>query len=93
MTSSAAYSAGYEMHKILNAAPVPPRPAQRDAQPPIPARARVVWEHDGQEILDALAIGWTSRHIWIQLRDPRPRFVGVWLPARDVRRREDQRST
>lgn len=92
-TSSAAQLAGYGAQAILNAVEVPPRRAQRDARPPIPARARVVWETDGQEILDVLVIGWTSRLIWIQLRDPRSRFVGVWLPARDVRRREDQRAT
>lgn len=85
-TSSAAHSAGYGAQAILNAVEVPPRRAQRDARPPIPAMARVVWEHDGQEILDVLVIGWTSHLVWIQVRDPRSRFVGVWLPPRDVRR-------
>lgn len=93
MTSSAPYSAGYGVQRILNAVEVPPARAQRDARPPLPARARVVWEHDGQEILDVLVIGWTSRLVWVQVRDPRSRFVGVWLLPRDVRRREDQRST
>ncbi|MEP7765137.1 hypothetical protein [Sanguibacter sp. 25GB23B1] len=53
----------------------------------------MLWEIDGQENLDALVIEWTSRLVSVQVRDPRSRFVGVWLPPRDVRRRGDQRST
>jgi hypothetical protein len=54
---------------------------------------RVLWAIDGQENLDVLVIEWTSRLVWVQVRDPRSRFVGVWLSTRDVRRREDQRYT
>lgn len=61
--SSAARSAGYGAQTILNAVEVPPRRAQRETQPPVPARARVVWELDGQEILNVDVIGWTSRRV------------------------------
>lgn len=73
--------------RILNAHPVPARRAQRDAQPPIPVRARLVWEDDGVELVDTVADGWTSRLVLVSVLDPRLLVRGVWLAPADVERR------
>ena len=54
---------------------------------PVPVVARIVWEHDGEEHIETVALGWTGQHAYIRLPDPRYRFTAVWLDATDVRRR------
>ena len=72
---------------ILNARDVPPLRAQTIAADPIPVRVRIVWERDGLEFLDAVATGWTSRLVLVDLDDRRARLRAVWLDPSDVRRR------
>jgi hypothetical protein len=48
---------------------------------PVPVVVRIVWEHDGQEHLETVALGWTGRRAYIRLPDPRYRFTAVWLNA------------
>lgn len=72
---------------ISNELPIPAASAQKVAPVPVPVHARIVWERDGLEVLDAKAIGWTSQEVLVQVLDPRRRIHGVWLPADDVRRR------
>jgi hypothetical protein len=50
-------------------------------------RARIVWADDGEEHVDTVALGWTSRDVYVRLPDPRYRFTAVWLDASDVKRR------
>ena len=54
---------------------------------PVPVVVRIVWEHDGEEHIETVALGWTGQHASIRLPDPRHRFTAVWLRAEDVSRR------
>jgi hypothetical protein len=54
---------------------------------PVPVVVRIVWEHDGEERIDTVALGWTDKNAYIRLPDPRYRFTAVWLDASDVTRR------
>ena len=54
---------------------------------PVPVIIRVVWEHDGEEHIETVALGWTGQRAYIRLPDPRYRFTAVWLDAADVKRR------
>ncbi|MCM3659804.1 hypothetical protein M3148_02160 [Georgenia satyanarayanai] len=49
--------------------------------------ARVEWERDGVEEIDTVVWAWTTRAVLVELHDTRRQTIGVWLPARDVRRR------
>ena len=53
----------------------------------MPVVARIEWEHDGEEHVETVALGWTGQHAYIRLPDPRYRFTAVWLDAADVERR------
>ena len=53
---------------------------------PVPVVVRIVWEHDGEERVETVALGWTGQHAYIRLPDPRYRFTAVWLDASDVKR-------
>jgi hypothetical protein len=53
----------------------------------VPVVVRIVWEHDGEEHIETVALGWTGQHAYIRLPDPRYRFTAVWLRAEDVKRR------
>jgi hypothetical protein len=59
-----------------------------DQRHPIPVRARVVWERDGEEWVDGDATRWTDRVVFVELDDPRHATFGVWVVLGDVRRRE-----
>ena len=48
---------------------------------PIPIRARLVWEHDGEEWIDTQASVWTDRDVLVELADPRWWIRGVWVAA------------
>jgi hypothetical protein len=52
----------------------------------VPVVVRIVWEHDGEEHIETVALGWTGQHAYIRLPDPRYRFTAVWLDASDVKR-------
>lgn len=55
----------------------------------IPCRVRIVRERDGEEILDGIAARWNRSHVYVtNIDDPRMDSHGVWVRARDVRRRE-----
>lgn len=71
---------------ILNSRPVPPPRAQRGARDTIRVRARVVWERDGEEVLDTVAVAWTSRLVLVRVSDSRAVVRGAWLVPTDVER-------
>ncbi|WP_152190717.1 hypothetical protein [Georgenia satyanarayanai] len=71
---------------VLNEQRIPHRRAQRSCDLPVPVTARLVWEHDGEEHLETVAWAWTSRSVLVEVHDRRRQTIGVWLPARDVRR-------
>ena len=48
---------------------------------PVPVVIRIMWEHDGEEHIETVALGWTGQHAYIRLPDPRYRFTAVWLDA------------
>ena len=49
--------------------------------------ARIVWECDGEEQFETVALGWTGRDVYVRMPDRRYRFTSVWLDAADVTRR------
>ncbi|WP_413452549.1 hypothetical protein AA0Y32_10200 [Georgenia phoenicis] len=72
---------------VLNEQPIPYRRAQVSCDLPVPVTARVVWERDGVEEVDTVVWAWTRRSVLVEMHDDRRQVIGVWLPARDVRRR------
>ena len=48
---------------------------------PVPITARIVWADDGEEYIDTIALGWTSRDVYVRMTDARYRFTTVWLDA------------
>ena len=80
--------------RILNGRGVPERSAQHDLPVPVPVRARVVWERDGEETKAAVVVA-TSRvrgHAPLVLvhwsgTEPRSMTLGAWLVESDVERR------
>jgi len=70
---------------IANEFPIPPRGRQHDCR--VPVTARLVWEHDGPQILDTTAWAWFGRLVLVEVLDHRRWTHGVWLHASDVRRR------
>jgi hypothetical protein len=73
---------------LVNARPIPASRAQVAARSPIAVRARLVWERTGLEVVETRVTHWTARDVLIELADARWRFLGVWLAAQDVRRRD-----
>lgn len=71
---------------ILNAHDVPPG-VHHDVENPIPVTVRILWERDGLEEVDTVAVEWTSRLVRVWLSDRRWQPAAVWVPAEDVRRR------
>jgi hypothetical protein len=49
--------------------------------------ARVVWERDGEEIVNGRASRWINAYVYVAFSDPRLHGSGVWLRASDVHRR------
>ncbi len=72
---------------IRNEVPIPARRAQVSCGVPIEVTARVLWEHDGVELLETVVWAWSSRAVLVELHDRRRQTIGVWLPPCDVRRR------
>jgi len=78
--------AWYEGHQtILNAHDVPDRYSR--ARIPIPVTARVMWEVDGDELLDTVPDPWTRTLVLVEVPDGRWHLAAAWIPAGDVRRR------
>lgn len=42
---------------------------------------RVVWDVDGEQVLDGVAVRWWQRHVYVELVDRRLRTTGVWVAA------------
>lgn len=53
----------------------------------IPVTVRIVWEKDGEEFVEGIADRWTKSHAHVEVSDRRLHIPGVWVLARDVRRR------
>jgi hypothetical protein len=53
---------------------------------PVPIVARIVWESDGEEHIDTVALGWTRRDVYVRMSDRRYRLIACWLDATDVTR-------
>jgi len=49
--------------------------------------ARVIWERDGEEIVNGQARRWINAYVYVAFSDPRLHGTGVWLRASDVHRR------
>lgn len=60
-----------------------------DMRPSVPAQARIVFEHDGQVIVDCTAVRQHGDHVCVYLHDDRLQVPYVWLAAADVRPRGD----
>jgi hypothetical protein len=60
---------------------------RRRLEPPVPIRARIPWDRDGEEWIETVALGWTGQEVYLRMSDPRYQFRAVWLDAADVRRR------
>lgn len=58
-----------------------------DQPQPINVTVRLELDKAGEVHVDALAVRWNNSHVYIQTNDPRVPGPGVWLLARDVRRR------
>jgi hypothetical protein len=54
---------------------------------PVPITARIVWDQDGEEYADTVALGWTGRDVYVRMSDTRYQLRAVWLDAADVTRR------
>jgi hypothetical protein len=62
-------------------------PASRTIDSTRRFRSRVVWEQDGEEQLETVALGWTGQDVYVRNPDRRYRLTLVWLNAADVIRR------
>jgi hypothetical protein len=71
--------AGHLGQAILNSTGA--REPEHTFNRPVPITARIVWENDGEEHLDTVALGWTGRHVYVRMDGPRYRFTAVWLDA------------
>jgi hypothetical protein len=53
----------------------------------VPVIVRSVWEHDGEEHIETVALGWTGQAVYVRLADARCRTKAIWLDGADVQRR------
>ncbi|OIQ94671.1 hypothetical protein GALL_233290 [mine drainage metagenome] len=70
--------------RIVNAHDVPERRRQHELTTPIPVRVRLVWQRDGAEFVDTLALGWAGQLVRVQLRDVRSRAAYIGVHAEHV---------
>jgi len=79
--------------KVLNAHWPPPEIAQRlrDVKNPIDVFARIEWERDGEQWIEAQARRWNKHHVFVTANDKRLQVGGTWLMPTDVRRRDPAR--
>jgi len=71
--------------RILNSHGVPPG-HHRDVDRPIPVRVRLEWERDGVQVIETMAVEWTSHLVRVWMNDRRWMLGAVWVGAEDVRR-------
>lgn len=74
------------LQMVVNARKVPARRRQTRAHVPIPVRARIVWERDGEQVIDTRVTAWTYDLVLVEVLDPRSKVRGAWLIPKDVRR-------
>lgn len=67
--------------RLLNGRPIPPRHLQRQNREPIDVRVRLVWERDGEEWVDTVALEWTRELVRVRIRDRRHPGAGGWVAA------------
>ena len=48
---------------------------------PVPVVVRIVWERDGEEYIQTVALAWTGRDGYVRMPDRRYRFTACWLRA------------
>ena len=72
---------------ITNARAIPDRRRQHELATPIPVRVRLIWQWDGTELLDTIAVGWAGELVHVQVRDVRVRIGFAWLHGEHVVRR------
>ncbi len=79
--------------RILNGHRVPERGDQHDLPAPVPVRARVVWERDGEEFKDGRVVATSRVRGQVPLvlvhwtgAEPRAMTLGAWLAEDDVER-------
>lgn len=61
----------------------------KDQPHTILVHVRIEWERDGEEILEGRALRWNRSHVFVtEIQDPRQEGYGIWVRAKDVRRRE-----
>lgn len=58
-----------------------------DRPHPIDVRVRIVWAIAGEQIIEGRALRWNRSHVYVVFADTRLATQGVWVLARDVRRR------
>lgn len=84
MTESKVHFSGSALkwQEVLNALPARDEPDRTK----IPVRARLEWAEDGEEWKDGYALRLDARGpaIFVELRDRRCKFTGVWLHPDDV---------
>lgn len=85
-------SFGWAAERITNALDVP-RKFVDIRSSPVQVRARLVWERSGEQLIDTSVTAWRRARgevpmVLVTVDDPRSVVRGVWIPARDVRRRE-----
>ncbi|MFS0701138.1 hypothetical protein AB6N24_14305 [Cellulomonas sp. 179-A 4D5 NHS] len=80
-------SGAQRWQRLVNEVDVPPAHEQTTAPAPVPCVARLAWEHDGPQLVETEAIGWTPAAVLVRIYDPRRQLGGVWVPVSDVRRR------
>ena len=44
---------------------------------PVPITARIVWEQDGEEHIETVALGWTGRDVYVRMSDTRYQLRAV----------------
>lgn len=73
------------LQPLVNEHAVPAR--FTNARHPYPrVRARLVWQHDGEDVIETEAWSWTRDLVLVQVQDRRRQTNGAWLSAADVER-------
>ncbi len=73
--------------EIVNARRAPPAWTQWSDGARYAVVARLVWERDGEELVETWSELSSSNLVHVEVRDPRYRLLGVWLDAADVQSR------
>lgn len=71
-----------QRQRILNGL----RPRYAPDRTPLPCRARIEWEPDGEECITTIAIRYDPKDdaVFVDLPDERNELTGVWLRRSDV---------